>query len=149
MFPLYISAVGIIVCMFCSFVATNLSPVKREADVETVLKVQLVLTSIFVTVAMYFVCVGYLPEKMHIGDDIEFTPMACFACVVIGLWGGCIIGFITEYFTSSTYQPVRDVARSTETGAATNIIYGLALGYKSAIVPVMIISIIIYGLALG
>ena len=64
------------------------------------------------------------------------------ACVLIGLWGGCIIGFITEYFTSSTYQPVRDVARSTETGAATNIIYGLALGYKSAIVPVMIISVI-------
>jgi inorganic pyrophosphatase len=144
MFPLYISAVGIIVCMVCSFVATNLSPVKKEADVETVLKVQLVLTSVFVSVAMYFVCVGYLPENMTIGDDISFTPMSCFACVLIGLWGGCIIGFITEYFTSSTYQPVRDVARSTETGAATNIIYGLALGYKSAIVPVMIISVIIY-----
>ena len=43
---------------------------------------------------------------MKIGDDIEFTPMSCFACVLIGLWGGCIIGFITEYFTSS-YTPVR------------------------------------------
>jgi Na+/H+-translocating membrane pyrophosphatase len=38
------------------------------------------------------------------------------------------IGFVTEYFTSHTYSPVREVARSTETGAATNIIYGLALG---------------------
>merc|ERR1712166_979665 len=46
--------------------------------------------------------------------------------------------------TSHSYTPVRDVARSTETGAATNIIYGLALGYKSAIAPVMIISFIIY-----
>jgi len=35
---------------------------------------------------------------------------------------------VTEYFTSHSYTPVREVARSTETGAATNIIYGLALG---------------------
>merc|ERR1719506_3052954 len=81
---------------------------------------------------------------MTIGDDIAFTPMACFVCVLLGLWGGCIIGFITEYFTSHSYTPVRDVAKSTETGAATNIIYGLALGYKSAIVPVMLIAAIIY-----
>jgi Na+/H+-translocating membrane pyrophosphatase len=74
------------------------------------------------------------------------------------LWGGCLIGFITEYYTSHSYTPVREVAKSTETGAATNIIYGLALGYKSAIAPVTIIAIIIfaafslagmYGVALG
>ena len=41
-------------------------------------------------------------------------------------------------------QPVRDVARATETGAATNIIYGLALGYQSAILPVIILSAIIF-----
>ena len=43
-----------------------------------------------------------------------------------------------------SYQPVRDVARSTETGAATNIIYGLSLGYKSTILPVTIIAATIY-----
>ena len=55
-----------------------------------------------------------------------------------------MIGFITEYYTSHSYQPVRDVARSTETGAATNIIYGLSLGYKSTILPVTIIAATIY-----
>lgn len=68
----------------------------------------------------------------------------CYICIVAGLWGGCAIGFITEYYTSHSYQPVRDVARASETGAATNIIYGLALGYQSAIIPVVIISFIIF-----
>merc|ERR1719272_2407248 len=144
MFPLYISAVGIIVCMVVSFVATNIWTVKKESDVETVLKVQLVLTSVFVTAGLYLLCTNYLPDHITIGDKTGITQMGCFLCCCCGLWGGCLIGFITEYYTSSTYSPVRDVARSTETGAATNIIYGLALGYKSAIAPVMIIAVIIY-----
>ena len=144
MFPLYISAIGIIVCMVVSFVATNIWTVKKESDVETVLKVQLVLTSVFVTAGLYLLCINYLPGDITIGDKKHITQMGCFLCCCCGLWGGCLIGFITEYYTSSTYSPVRDVARSTETGAATNIIYGLALGYKSAIAPVMIIAVIIY-----
>merc|ERR1719329_1901685 len=55
-----------------------------------------------------------------------------------------MIGFITEYYTSHSYKPVREVAQSCETGAATNIIYGLALGYKSTILPVTLLSIVIY-----
>jgi H(+)-translocating pyrophosphatase len=158
MFPLYISAVGIIVCMLCSFVATNWFTVKAEKDVETVLKVQLLLTSFFTTAAVYVVCGTFLPADMTIGALQHVTRISCFICVCSGLWGGCLIGFITEYYTSHSYTPVREVAKSTETGAATNIIYGLALGYKSAIAPVTIIAIIIfaafslagmYGVALG
>ena len=62
----------------------------------------------------------------------------------MGLWGGCIIGFITEYYTSHSYKPVREVAQSTETGAATNIIMGLALGYQSAIIPAFVIALIVF-----
>ena len=56
---------------------------------------------------------------------------------MVGLWAGLIIGFITEYYTSHSYTPVRDVAESCKTGAATNVIYGLALGYLSTFVPVV------------
>ena len=45
---------------------------------------------------------------------------------------------------SYDYKPTQEVARSTETGAATNIIYGLALGYKSAIIPITILSIDVF-----
>lgn len=47
----------------------------------------------------------------------------------MGLACGVAVGFVTEYYTSHSYGPVREVARSCETGSATNIIYGLALGH--------------------
>ncbi|KAF1790845.1 Pyrophosphate-energised proton pump [Phytophthora cactorum] len=111
LFPLVITATGIFVSAIISFLATHVWPVKKEKDVELVLKV---------------------------------TPIRAFYCVAVGLWGGCIVGFVTEYFTSHSYKPVREVAQACETGAATNIIYGLALGYKSAIIPITIISLAVY-----
>lgn len=65
-------------------------------------------------------------------------------CVMCGLWSGLLIGFITEYFTSHSYGPVREVSNACKTGAATNIIYGLALGYKSVIIPVFSLAVTIY-----
>lgn len=81
-----------------------------------------------------------------------------FLCVASGLWSGMVIGTITEYFTSHSYSPVLEVADSCKTGAATNIIYGLALGYLSCIVPTFCLAFTIYlsfylsgmyGIALG
>jgi len=144
-FPLFISATGIVVCMLVSFVATDVRPVQKEEDVEAVLKVQLGLTSLVMTAVLYPVATWALPAAIHIqGVPGVVTPLTCFFCIISGLWGGCIIGFITEYYTSHSYQPVRDVARSTETGAATNIIYGLALGYQSVIIPVVLLSGIMF-----
>merc|ERR1712166_854415 len=92
---------------------------------------------------------GYLPPTFHIGGTTpghtwNVTPAQAYTCVASGLWGGCIIGFVTEYYTSHSYEPVREVAQSCETGAATNIIYGLALGYKSNIIPTCLIAFSVY-----
>ncbi|URE13982.1 Inorganic H+ pyrophosphatase [Musa troglodytarum] len=67
-----------------------------------------------------------------------------FFCVATGLWAGLVIGFVTEYYTSNAYSPVQDVADSCRTGAATNVIFGLALGYKSVIIPIFAIAISIF-----
>lgn len=58
--------------------------------------------------------------------------------------GGLAIGISTEYFTSNRYSPVQDVADACRTGAATDIIFGLALGYKSTIVPCFCIAAAIF-----
>ena len=47
------------------------------------------------------------------------------SAVMLGLWSGLVIGFITEYYTSSTYTPVRKIAATQKQSAATGIIYGL------------------------
>jgi H(+)-translocating pyrophosphatase len=61
-----------------------------------------------------------------------------------GLVVGLFIGLLTEYYTSNNYRPVQEVAESCKTGAATNIIYGLALGYLSNIYPVILLAIAAY-----
>merc|ERR1719440_1087064 len=84
--------------------------------------------------------------------------MACSIAVWLGLWSGLIIGYTTEYYTSFSYSPVQNIAKTQATSAATGIIYGLAVGYLSVIVPVMclLVTILIahtlcgmYGVALG
>jgi inorganic pyrophosphatase len=64
--------------------------------------------------------------------------------LALGLVGGLIIGYFTELMTSYTYRPVQELADACKTGAATNIIYGLALGYLSTIIPVIVLCLICY-----
>ncbi len=69
---------------------------------------------------------------------------------VIGLINGFLIGMITNYYTSYDYAPVQEMASSCNTGAAINIIYGLALGYKSTILPVILVAFnIVVAIKLG
>merc|ERR1719424_615690 len=67
----------------------------------------------------------------------------CCTAIMLGLWSGLIIGYVTEYYTSSTYEPVREIAETQKQSAATGIIYGLALGYLSCIVPVLCLGVTI------
>jgi len=144
MFPLLVSAAGIFVCLVCSFIATHIKPVGEEKDVETVLKVQLIATTIAITPVIYGVADAFLPSSFDTGRKQDVSSTDAFVCVAMGASGGLIIGLITDYFTSHSYGPVREVADSCKTGAATNIIYGLALGYKSVIVPVIVLAIAVY-----
>jgi inorganic pyrophosphatase len=59
---------------------------------------------------------------------------------MLGLWSGLIIGLSTEYYTSHSYAPTRELARACLYDAATNIIKGLALGYMSNIIPIFCLS---------
>lgn len=71
-------------------------------------------------------------------------PMNIFFAVSAGLITGAIIGKITEYYTSDGYGPVRHLAAQSTTGAATNIISGMALGMLSCGLPVIVISFTIF-----
>merc|ERR1719389_1297831 len=63
-----------------------------------------------------------------------------YGCVMCGLWSGMFIGLITEYYTSNAYSPTLKLYRSCRSGAATNIIRGLSLGYESCIIPIIFIT---------
>jgi inorganic pyrophosphatase len=147
-FPLVIFSVSLLVCMATSFVASHIQTVENLNGVEPVLKLQLLISTLLETPVVFLICYYGLPESFVMkgldGNDMDVKNWGVFVCVACGLWSGLIIGYTTEYYTSNTYKPVIEVAESCKTGAATNIIYGLALGYKSVIVPVFCIAISIY-----
>jgi len=147
-FPLVLTAVGIFVCLATSFVATHMYRVKSEKDIEPSLKRQLLVSTFLMTPAVIALCFTFFPESFKLGGtmveqgDIKNWYIA--VCALTGLYSGLAIGYITEYYTSHSYSPVREVAGACSTGAATNIIYGLALGYKSVIIPVFCLAATIF-----
>mmetsp|Transcript_75079 Transcript_75079/g.117474 ORF Transcript_75079/g.117474 Transcript_75079/m.117474 type:complete len:762 (+) Transcript_75079:42-2327(+) len=150
LFPLAISATGVVVCALCSFVATNVKKVKTQPDIEMALKVQMVLTAFLMIPVIYYLATLMLPAKFELiaisreSGKIIGTPMGATICALMGTVGGLIIGLITEYFTSHTYVPTQELASACKKGTAVNIIFGMALGYKSCIIPVFVLAAAIF-----
>jgi K(+)-stimulated pyrophosphate-energized sodium pump len=66
--------------------------------------------------------------------------LAPFASIIIGLAVGVLIGLVSEYYTSSDYRHVKNIAKQSQTGHATNIIAGMATGMESTLIPVLILA---------
>ena len=75
---------------------------------------------------------------------VLFGNMNAPIAVIAGLIVGVIIGNITEYYTSADYKPVKGIGEQSETGAATTIISGLAVGMKSTAIPLLLICVGIF-----
>ena len=127
--PMMLAAFGVI----ASIIGTFFVKTKEDASQKNLLKALRLGTYISAVLAVagaYVIIRLLLPE--HIG---------IYAAVLSGLVAGVLIGAITEYFTSDSYRPTRDLASSSETGAATVIISGLSLGMLSTVAPVIIVGV--------
>ncbi len=139
LYPVLITAVGIPIAL----VSTLFARTADEKKIESALKRTMLVSTGIMGVALFFLTREILPTRFSILGQ-EYTNMGVFYCVAAGLIAGMIIGIITEYYTSSRYPPVREVAKASETGAATNIIYGLSLGYQSSLLPVVLIGATVF-----
>lgn len=144
LFPLCITATGIVVCLITTFFSTHLFLVEKNEDVEPSLKRQLLVSTLLMTPVVFALAYTMLPGEFMVANVKSVKYWHVFLCVIAGLWSGMIIGYITEYYTSHQNTPVRELAESCKTGGATNVIFGLALGYKSVIIPVFCIALTIF-----
>jgi len=129
MLPLGIAALGIV----CSIIGTFFVKAKDEHGLHTALFRGLLVASILLVGAAWWLTNGPLafPESL--------PGMGLFWAIVSGLVVGVAIGKVTEYYTSTETRPVKNIAQQSNTGAATNIIHGLATGMESVAIPVLLI----------
>jgi len=128
--PLIMAAVGIV----ASVIGTFFVHTKENASQKTLLaalRKGVYISSVIIAVVSFFVVQNVLGAQ-HIG---------IFAAIVSGLVAGMLIGFYTEYSTSDTYKPTRNLSDSTSGGPATVIISGLALGMRSTFFPIIIVAV--------
>jgi K(+)-stimulated pyrophosphate-energized sodium pump len=139
LFPLIVSGVGIV----ASFLSMFLVRPKSEDKVESSLKNALIGSTVFMLVALYYPTMKFIPADFKLSPESSYIyhNTGVFIALAAGLISGLLVGLITEYFTSHRYSPVRGVAEASRTGSATNIIYGLALGYNSAVIPMILIAL--------
>ncbi|MDD9895891.1 MAG: V-type H(+)-translocating pyrophosphatase [Gammaproteobacteria bacterium] len=139
LYPILISAVGIPI----SLITKLLINVKTEDDVAPALMKLLVISSALMAIVMFFFTMALVPEFFELNGE-EYTNLGVYWCFLSGLIAGLAVGLLTGYYTSENYEPVKEVSKSCETGVATNIIYGLALGYKSTVYPYLAIAASIF-----
>lgn len=127
--PVALAGLGII----SSLLGTFLVKTKEDATQESLLwslRIGIYGASAIVIIAAYVLL-----------DTLLGLPIGVFLAVISGLVAGNVIGYFTEYYTSDNYAPTVGVADSAETGSATVIISGLALGMRSTLIPVITIVV--------
>ena len=137
-FPLVIAAVGIVLSLF----GTTLVRMSETGDPAKALHAGPLASAILMLIALWFIAQAMLPGT-YVLEGKEFTATGVFFATVAGLIAGVLIGMITEYYTSEARPPARQIAQDSLTGAATNIISGLAVGMRSTALPVIVLVVAI------
>lgn len=136
LFPLLVSALGIVASMITLFF---IRVKKGSKNVELPIKMSLVISTVLVGVGSYFLTKWAMPATFIL-HGVTYNGIGVYFALLAGLISGLLIGLVTEYYTSASYGPVKKNAEATKTGAATLMINGLALGYESALVPVLLLA---------
>ena len=128
LYPLVIAAFGILASIIATFFVRG----KENSNPHNALKMGSYVSAVLVAVA------AVVLSKLFFGR--LYYAFAVIAGLVVGL----VIGFMTELYTSEDYSFVKRIASQSETGSATTIISGVAVGMRSTMIPIVLISVGIF-----
>ena len=131
-------------CIIASVIGTFFAKLGSSGNIMGALYKSFIVSAVLSAVALWPVTdqiIG-LTTDMTVGDD-TFNGRHLFYCGLVGLVVTGLLIWITEYYTSTEYTPVRSIAQASTTGSATNIIQGLAVSMQATAVPAIILCVAI------
>jgi K(+)-stimulated pyrophosphate-energized sodium pump len=139
LFPLVARAFGLL----ASIVGVMLVKCKEDEDPMKALNRGYYVTSALAIVGFFFSAKWLLVVDPVVHPEATSAWFYFFLCGVIGILMAQAFVYITQYYTEYKYRPVREIAEASQTGPATNIITGIAVGLECTFPPVIVISIAI------
>src|SRR5213592_1072927 len=130
--PLYPLALGGI-SILASIVGVFFARVGRRGSIMNAL-----YKAIFV--ATFLSALGFIPVTLAFDDNSKYNFSDLYVSSIVGLVVTFLLVAITEFYTGTRWRPVKQIARASRTGHATNIIEGLAVGMQATALPVIVIS---------
>lgn len=148
--PIMIAGVGIIASIIGTFLVRISNNDAKEAQVQRALNLGNITSILLSAAAGYFLVKWLLPDTIQgmnfFGEDPKnVSSMNVFYATLVGLGVGYLISAFTEYYTALGKKPVLSIVQNSSTGAATNIIAGLATGMISTFSSVILFAVAIWG----
>lgn len=140
MLPLMLAGAGIV----ASIVGTFFVKAEDENHLHAALFRGLIIASVLFSVFAFGICQFMDVVYIKAGADAPVSQYGVLFAILTGLALGILVGKVTEYYTSESERPVELLAEQGKTGPATVIIYGLALGMESTVVPILLICVAIF-----
>jgi K(+)-stimulated pyrophosphate-energized sodium pump len=133
--PFYIASAGII----SSIIGIMFVRIAGRSNPQGSLMGGTYISALLTAIATFFIVKSYGTEFVE--DGTTYSQMGPFWATIFGVLSGIIVGFASEYYTSSKYKPVKQLAEDSQSGPALNVTGGMSVGMASTVIPVISLAV--------
>jgi K(+)-stimulated pyrophosphate-energized sodium pump len=152
LFPLIVPAIGVLTAVIGVYITRTRAGEGSLKTINRSFYISAVISAVLCAIAAYLYLPGSFDDLINPSDTSVVADMAgadprsiATAAVIIGIVLAAAILWLTGYFTGTEDKPVKDVGRSSLTGAATVILSGISVGFESAVYTALVIAGAVYG----